>query len=204
MQKLRTFLFFFTLCLALSSPSFAQNRDGRLPANFDSVLKSVNIDSVLKTVQSIDLDSVLESNHLNLDSVLASVQHLNFDSILKAHRPAVDSALQLLKHFNIDSLIQNLGIENLLGSLQHIRAPAPKAAADAISIRWDGDTIRGQFKIPMDSIPGYVGSMPSQKHYFSKNGQHYFMNILPPVQKGHEVDHSKIWLLRQELAQTWD
>ena len=33
------------------------------------------------------------------------------------------------------------------------------------------------------------------RHYFSKNGERYYIDILPPEQKGKRVDSSKVWLL---------
>jgi hypothetical protein len=34
------------------------------------------------------------------------------------------------------------------------------------------------------------------KHYFSKDGERYYLDIIPPVMKGKEVDHSGVWLLK--------
>ncbi len=41
------------------------------------------------------------------------------------------------------------------------------------------------------------------KQYFSKDGQRYFIDIVPPPFKGKEVDHSDVWLLNEEVAQAW-
>ncbi len=38
-------------------------------------------------------------------------------------------------------------------------------------------------------------NVPSQ-HYFSKNGERYYLNIIPPKQKGTRVDSSGVWLLK--------
>ena len=32
-------------------------------------------------------------------------------------------------------------------------------------------------------------------HYFSKNGERYYIDILPPKQKGERLDSSYVWLL---------
>ncbi|HZK76820.1 MAG TPA: hypothetical protein VFD13_07925 [Candidatus Kapabacteria bacterium] len=39
-----------------------------------------------------------------------------------------------------------------------------------------------------------IAPAPS-KHYFEKDGRHYYLDIVPPTMKSKEVDHSKVWLL---------
>lgn len=36
----------------------------------------------------------------------------------------------------------------------------------------------------------------SSKHYFSKNGERYYLDIIPPALKGTRVDSSYVWLLK--------
>ncbi|HET6400496.1 MAG TPA: hypothetical protein VFH95_03770 [Candidatus Kapabacteria bacterium] len=45
------------------------------------------------------------------------------------------------------------------------------------------------FKLPS------LSNSPSRR-YFSKNGERYYIDILPPEQKGKRVDSSDVWLLR--------
>lgn len=41
---------------------------------------------------------------------------------------------------------------------------------------------------------------PSFRHYFPKDGERYYLDIIPPHRKGTQLDHSKIWLLKDEVA----
>ncbi|MFI5201422.1 MAG: hypothetical protein ACHQNE_03455 [Candidatus Kapaibacterium sp.] len=34
------------------------------------------------------------------------------------------------------------------------------------------------------------------KHYFTKNGERYYIDIIPPALKGTRVDSSDVWLLK--------
>jgi hypothetical protein len=43
-------------------------------------------------------------------------------------------------------------------------------------------------------LKGLIAPAPSE-HYFEKDGRHYYLEVVPPVIKGKEVDHSKVWLL---------
>jgi hypothetical protein len=42
----------------------------------------------------------------------------------------------------------------------------------------------------------------SSNHYLSKDGENYYMEIVPPALKGKKVDDSNIWLLGDEVAQS--
>src|SRR5450755_4658294 len=75
----------------------------------------------------------------------------------------------------------------------------------------NGDTIHSNITINEDSIIAgarkfsdsiqnelkgltlpYFSSEPS-KDYLSKDGERYFMEIVPPTMKGKEIDHSDVW-----------
>src|ERR1017187_2073628 len=70
------------------------------------------------------------------------------------------------------------------------------------NITINGDTISGEVSILSDStLKGWNGFIPPNsmigplKHYLSKDGERYYMEIVPPATKGKQVDHSDVWLL---------
>jgi hypothetical protein len=46
-------------------------------------------------------------------------------------------------------------------------------------------------------------SSPSTRHYYEKGGERYYIENVPPTIKGKEIDHSNVWLLNDDIAQTW-
>jgi len=71
----------------------------------------------------------------------------------------------------------------------------------------NGDTYDGEVNILTDSTLKrlkrlHPSESNSSKHYLSKNGENYYMEIVPPDMKGKKVDHSNIWLLGNDVAQT--
>jgi hypothetical protein len=74
----------------------------------------------------------------------------------------------------------------------------------------NGDTISGDVAILPDSSlkswNGFISPKPMSglsKHYLSKDGERYYIEIVPPALKGKRVDDSNIWLLGDEVAQAW-
>jgi len=66
----------------------------------------------------------------------------------------------------------------------------------------NADSIVAEGKILSDSLlSGLSGlNLPEysnrhSKHYLKKDGEHYYMKIVPPAIKGKEIDHSDVWLL---------
>jgi len=78
------------------------------------------------------------------------------------------------------------------------------------NISINGDSLFGEGSILPDSIQGELKGLtlpdfsnaPS-KHYLSKDGERYYMDIVPPTKKGKKVDDSNIWLLGGDVAQAW-
>ncbi|HEY3876092.1 MAG TPA: hypothetical protein VGM92_11490 [Candidatus Kapabacteria bacterium] len=95
--------------------------------------------------------------------------------------------------------------------------------ADSISIDSNGNvTIHGDagplgeshLAVPkkdrhrLDSLLGNVRANPFIQHfhpngsdyYYPRDHDRYYMDIVPPSQKGKRIDHTKIWLLKEEVA----
>ncbi len=41
------------------------------------------------------------------------------------------------------------------------------------------------------------------RHYYEKDGERYYIESVPPTQKGKRADDSNVWLLHNEVAQAW-
>ncbi len=41
------------------------------------------------------------------------------------------------------------------------------------------------------------------KYYYEKDGERYYIDNVPPTVKGKRIDHSKVWLLNDDIAQIW-
>jgi hypothetical protein len=189
MQKLGISLLFFTLCLPpiAFAHSSAENRNP-IP-NLDSLLTHLHLDSLLRNFDFASIlkvtggvpnvDSIL--HQVNVDSIMHSV---NIDSIM--HRVNVDSIMHrvnidsIMKRVNIDSIMKRVNIDSLW-----------KTHKPAI------DSLRRGFG-SLNPRLGHLKNSASAKispHYFSMNGERYYIDILPPKQKATRVDSSRMWLL---------
>jgi hypothetical protein len=114
--------------------------------------------------------------------------------------------------------MKKLGIAFIFFTLCVIHSSASFAQSNR-GFPWDGtitingDTVQGNITINEDSIIAeagkfsdsiqgelkgltlpYFSNTPS-KDYLSKDGERYYMEIVPPTMKGKEIDHSDVGLL---------
>lgn len=68
------------------------------------------------------------------------------------------------------------------------------------SVKLKGRIDPGSMHFQWNHIPGIQDSMPTSRGDASK---HYYLGVVPPAQKAKQVDHSNVWLLNNEVAQTW-
>ncbi len=217
MQKLGFSLLFFSLCFATVSygQENAQHSHG-LP-EFDRLFASLNIDSIMHRVNvdsimhSVNIDSIMR--RVNIDSIMRRV---NIDSLL--HRVNIDS---LIGRFNLDSLWK-ANRSKIGGYLKADRSPAHASRQNYASVMitnnsfadslmkhplsltvtngprgfsLHSDTIYGKHELTPKELKQFLTLPNGSGYYFAHNGQRYYMNIVPPAQRGTRIDSSYVWLL---------
>jgi hypothetical protein len=198
MQKLGISLLFFTLCLPPTSFAHSSTENRNPIPNLDSLLTHLHLDSLLRNFDFASIlkvtggvpnvDSIL--HQVNVDSIMHSV---NIDSIM--HRVNVDS---IMHRVNIDSIMKRVNIDSIM----------KRVNIDSIMKRVNIDSLWKTHKPAIDSLRrgfgslnprlGHLKNSASAKispHYFSMNGERYYIDILPPKQKATRVDSSRMWLL---------
>lgn len=185
MQKLGISLLFFTLCF--TSVSFGQGGAKNYSAfpNIDSLLRQVNIDSI---VGHFHVDSLLKASRFQLAEADSALCHINVDSIV--HRINIDSIMHrvnidsIMHRINIDSIMRRVNIDSLW--------KAHKPAMDSL-IRLGFGSLTPQ----SGNLKNFASSEVNP-HYFLKNGERYYIDILPSTQKGERVDSSYVWLINSK------
>lgn len=183
MQKLGLLLFFFTLCL--TSVSFAQGgaKNYSTFPNIDSILRQVNIDSI---VEHLNVDSLLKDSRYQFSEADSVLRHVNVDSIV--HSVNIDSIMHRL---NIDSIMRHVNLDSLW--------KANRSKIDSL-LKANHFGANDRLKISTNVNTDHVEYLPSgtSQHYFTENGERYYLNILPPDIKGARVDSSYVWLLKSK------
>jgi hypothetical protein len=100
-----------------------------------------------------------------------------------------------------DTILMHRTVHNNRNGIMTLNGDTISGTIGSITI--DGGRIPDFESIPDNRIIISGELTKPTRHYYEKDGERYYIESVPPTQKGKRIDDSNVWLLNNEVAQAW-